>query len=140
MAKFNAYSTLCNHSKLTTVGGIVSDVELTKIFQMKSVVTTTYQDVMSYRAKLRYRVRLMNKLLLSRGLRIVEIASADSSVVIYKVERLSSGHRYMKYTKTLAANSHARETMTQSGITMHSGNWSTMDIKELHLLTKAIYS
>lgn len=139
MAKFNAYTVLCNNSSLTSVNNAFTGEQLATMFNVKGTLAPAFKDISAFQGKIRYRVRKLNNLLLARGMRIVETTTADSSTMTFKVDRLTNDHPYMKYSRTLAANAHARDTMSQSGMTMHGGTWAAMDVKELHLLTKAMY-
>lgn len=139
MATFNAYALITKNKELHTVGSKIPAAAMAKLFGLQPLKgKVTYDTVTTHTKKMQYRVRKLNNLLFARGLRIVE-SKEGNTLPSYRVDMLTPDHTYVKYSKTLSQNTHTRNVMTVAGLTMHNGKWSDMNIKELHLLTKAIY-
>lgn len=139
MTIFDPYNLIKNSNELQTAGSIVSAKSMATLFGITPLTgKVNLAAVTSHTNKMKYRVRKLNKLLLARGLRIVEVST--TSLPSYRVDVLTKNHPYIKFSKGMAFNSTARNTMMVSGMTLYSGKWSDMDARELYLLTKGIYN
>jgi hypothetical protein len=127
MARFNPYTLLTTNPELLNSTATFSVSSIAQLFSMNEpeIHNSCFYE------RITYRIRKLNQLLLSRGIRLVTHVTNPPT---YSITNLTDDHPYVKSQLTLSRRSAIRNSTAISGVTNYSIGKSPITYNEYKLI------